>query len=185
MAKINYRLGLDLGATSLGWCVYRLNEEGDPCSIVRAGVRIFSDGRDPQSLASRAADRRAKRQARRRRDRLLKRRQRMLAGLVRFGLLPQNPTDRKALLGLDPFELRARGLDEELPQAHLGRTPIDPATGHRSRTDRAVAGCAACRSSPTSETSPLDQQGCAGLALWEASAPSQSCSRSIASICSR
>ena len=121
MARITYRLGLDLGATSLGWCVYRLNDEGDPCGIIRAGVRIFSDGRDPKSLASRAADRRAKRQARRRRDRLLKRRQRMLAGLVRFGLLPSDPMERKALLHLDPYELRARALDEQLPPHHLGR----------------------------------------------------------------
>jgi len=121
MAKIKYRLGLDLGATSLGWCVYRLNDEEDPCGIVRAGVRIFSDGRDPKSLASRAADRRAKRQARRRRDRLLKRRQRMLDGLVQFGLLPSEAGERKALQALDPFELRAQGLDNALPPHHLGR----------------------------------------------------------------
>jgi CRISPR-associated endonuclease Csn1 len=121
MAKINYRLGLDLGATSLGWCVYRLNDEGDPCGIVRAGVRIFSDGRDPKSLASRAADRRAARQARRRRDRLLKRRQRMMDGLVQYGLLPAEAEARKSLQDLDPFELRALGLDEALPPHHLGR----------------------------------------------------------------
>ena len=84
--KIKYRLGVDLGANSLGWCVYALDEVGEPQSIVRAGVRIYSDGRDPKSLASTAADRRLARQARRRRDRMLRRRQRIMDGLVRFGL---------------------------------------------------------------------------------------------------
>jgi CRISPR-associated endonuclease Csn1 len=80
--KITYRLGIDLGANSLGWCVYRLGKNGEPEAIVRAGARIFSDGRDPKSLASRAADRRLARQARRRRDRMLKRRRRIMEGLT-------------------------------------------------------------------------------------------------------
>lgn len=123
MAKIKYRLGLDLGATSLGWCVYALDEQDppEPKSIVRMGVRIFSDGRDPKTLTSRAADRRAARQARRRRDRLLKRRQRMMEGLIRFGLMPSSTEERKALQATDPYELRAKGLDSPLNRQELGR----------------------------------------------------------------
>lgn len=121
MAKIKYRLGLDLGTNSLGWCVYRLNENDEPTEIVRMGSRVFSDGRDPKSLASLAADRRKARQARRRRDRVLKRRQRLLNALVRYRLLPEDEAARKQLQTLDPYVLRARGLDDALSPHELGR----------------------------------------------------------------
>ncbi|HET7929891.1 MAG TPA: type II CRISPR RNA-guided endonuclease Cas9 [Rhodanobacteraceae bacterium] len=121
MARINYRLALDMGANSLGWCVYRLDAHGEPDKIVRMGSRIFSDGRDPKTLASRAADRRLARQARRRRDRVLKRRHKLMQALVRFGLMPTGTTERKQLQLLDPYELRARGLDQPLTPHELGR----------------------------------------------------------------
>ncbi|HLS80036.1 MAG TPA: hypothetical protein VK025_01370, partial [Steroidobacter sp.] len=123
MARIKYRLGLDLGATSLGWCLYELDDQQppEPKSVVRMGVRIFSDGRDPKKLTSRAADRRVARQARRRRDRLLKRRKRMMEGLIRFGLMPATLAERKALQAADPYELRAKGLDAPLSPHEFGR----------------------------------------------------------------
>jgi CRISPR-associated endonuclease Csn1 len=119
--RIKYRLGIDLGANSLGWCVYALDENGAPTSIVRAGARIFADGRDPKSLASTAATRRQARQARRRRDRMLRRRKRFMEGLIRFGLMPATLKERKALQGDDPYELRARGLDTALQPYEFGR----------------------------------------------------------------
>ncbi len=121
MARIKYRLALDMGANSLGWCVYRLNNDDEPDAIQRLGSRIFSDGRDPKTLASKAADRRAARQMRRRRDRVLKRRHRLLEGLARFGLMPADDAERNALQGKDPYELRARGLDQPLTPYELGR----------------------------------------------------------------
>ncbi len=121
MARIKYRLALDMGANSLGWCVYRLDARGEPDKIVRMGARIFSDGRDPKTLASRAADRRAARQARRRRDRVLKRRHKLMKALVQFGLMPFDDAERKRLQDLDPYALRARGLDHALAPHELGR----------------------------------------------------------------
>ncbi|HEX7341885.1 MAG TPA: type II CRISPR RNA-guided endonuclease Cas9 [Rhodanobacteraceae bacterium] len=121
MARIKYRLALDMGANSLGWCVYRLDDHDEPEHVVRMGSRIFSDGRDPKTLASRAADRRAARQARRRRDRVLKRRHKLLQALVQFGLLPTDEPARKKLQTLDPYALRARGLDQALTPHELGR----------------------------------------------------------------
>ena len=44
--KMRYRLALDIGTTSIGWAMLRLNPEFSPIAIIRAGVRIFSDGRD-------------------------------------------------------------------------------------------------------------------------------------------
>jgi CRISPR-associated endonuclease Csn1 len=121
MAKIRYRLGLDVGANSIGWCVYRLGANDEPEAIVRMGSRIFSDGRDPKTLASNAAERRQARQARRRRDRLLKRRQRLMQALIAGGLMPIDKGERKALEVCDPYVLRARGLDTALAPFEIGR----------------------------------------------------------------
>lgn len=121
MARINYRLALDMGANSLGWCVYRLDDNDEPGAIVRMGSRIFSDGRDPKTLASRAADRRLARQARRRRDRVLKRRHKLMQALIQFGLMPADAATRKQMQALDPYTLRARGLDQPLTPHELGR----------------------------------------------------------------
>lgn len=121
MARIKYRLALDMGANSLGWCVYRLGPDDEPDKIVRMGSRIFFDGRDPKTLASRAADRRVARQARRRRDRVLKRRHKLMQALVQHGLMPTDEASRKQLQGGDPYELRARGLDSPLGLHELGR----------------------------------------------------------------
>jgi CRISPR-associated endonuclease Csn1 len=119
--KLNYRLGLDLGTNSIGWCMYRLDDTGEPTAVHRMGVRIFADGRDPKTLASLAAERRLARQMRRRRDRMLKRKHRFLEGLTRFGLFPTEEKDRKALQLLDPFVLRRRALDEAITPFELGR----------------------------------------------------------------
>jgi CRISPR-associated endonuclease Csn1 len=119
--KQSYRLGIDLGTNSLGFCIFDLDKDNQPCGIRRMGVRIFSDGRDPQSKASLAASRRAARGARRRRDRYLKRRERLLAALIHHGLMPKNEVARKALERLNPYKLRAKGLEERLPLHHLGR----------------------------------------------------------------
>jgi CRISPR-associated endonuclease Csn1 len=119
--KKRYRLGLDIGTNSIGWCVLQLSDDDQPIGIIRAGSRIFSDGRSPKTLASLAADRRAARQMRRRHDRVLKRMARFMDGLVRFGLLPNDDGERLALSALDPYELRRKGLDESLTAFELGR----------------------------------------------------------------
>ena len=103
-----YRLALDLGSTSLGWAIFRLNEQHAPIAIIKAGVRIFSDGRNPQDGASLAVTRRLARGMRRRRDRLLKRKARMMNKLVEYGFFPVDKAARKELEGLNPYELRAR-----------------------------------------------------------------------------
>ena len=122
---MDYRLGLDMGSNSLGWCLLEMNAEGEPCAAADAGVRIISPnqeaGRDPQTGTSLAVDRRTARSARRRRDRYLLRKRDLMAALVRHGLMPAEQDARKALERLDPYELRARGLDERLSVFELGR----------------------------------------------------------------
>lgn len=89
--------------------------------IVDIGVRIFSDGRDPQSGASLAVDRREARSARRRRDRFIGRRSAFLNALIAYGLMPADADEAKLLEVRDPYALRARALDERLDPHEIGR----------------------------------------------------------------
>ena len=95
--RMRYRLALDMGTTSIGWCLIRLDSESNPCAVIRAGVRIFSDGRNPKDGSSLAVTRRLARQMRRRRDRLLKRKARLQDALIRLGFWPPDVVQRKAL----------------------------------------------------------------------------------------
>lgn len=121
MTAMRYRLALDLGSTSLGWAIFRLGSDAAPCAIVRAGVRIFPDGRNPKDGSSLAVTRRAARAMRRRRDRLLKRKTRVMQALIDLGFFPSDRTERKALERLNPYELRAKGLDQALTPNEFGR----------------------------------------------------------------
>lgn len=118
---MRYRLALDLGPTSLGWALLRLNEEANPVAVVRAGVRIFSDGRNPKDGSSLAVARREARAMRRRRDRLLKRKTRLMRLLTEHGFFPTEPAQRKALEPLNPYALRAKGLDQPLRGPEFAR----------------------------------------------------------------
>ena len=118
---MRYRLALDIGTNSIGWWAYELNEDGEPARCLDGGVRIFADGRDPQSGKSLAEDRRTARGARRRRDRFVRRKAALMRALISYGLMPEDEATRKELERLDPFELRARALDGPLPPHHLGR----------------------------------------------------------------
>ena len=121
MTKMQYRLALDLGSTSIGWAMIRLNAAQEPVAVIKAGCRIFSDGRHPKSGASLAVERREARAMRRNRDRRLKRKARLIKGLVDFGFFPADKAAQKALVDKDPYELRARGLNEAITPAEFGR----------------------------------------------------------------
>ena len=137
------RLGLDIGTNSIGWWLYETDgslANARIAGVISGGVRIFSDGRDPKSGASLAVDRRAARAMRRRRDRYLRRRATLMKVLAKAGLMPGDPVEAKALELLDPYALRAIGLDEALPLTHLGRAlfHLNQRRGFKSnrKTDR-------------------------------------------------
>jgi CRISPR-associated endonuclease Csn1 len=120
----SYRLGLDLGSNSLGWFVTHLERRGDryePVALGPGGVRIFPDGRDPQSGTSNAVDRRMARGARKRRDRFVERRKDLIAALIKHGLFPSDARERKVLERIDPYTLRKAALTDALPPHHVGR----------------------------------------------------------------
>lgn len=110
------RLGLDIGTNSIGWCLIE-----DDRRIVDIGVRIFSDGRDPQSGTSLAVDRREARSARRRRDRYIGRRSAFLEALITHQLMPADADEAKLVAAMNPYPLRARALDEQLTPHEIGR----------------------------------------------------------------
>jgi len=118
---MNYRLGLDLGANSVGWCLLELDEDMNPFRVARIGSRIFSNGRDPQKGTSLAANRRQHRQMRKMRDRYIQRRTDLMRLLIKLGLMPKLESERKRLQDLDPYVLRARGVSERITLHHLGR----------------------------------------------------------------
>ncbi len=125
------RFAFDLGTNSIGWAVYQLGFPSGAFSssarvrkLVDCGVRVFSDGRNPKDGASLAEMRRMPRSARRRRDRFLQRRTYLMALLVDYGLMPKLTGERRALASLDPYALRAKGLDTELAPFEIGRVLI-------------------------------------------------------------
>ena len=123
--KLQYRLGIDLGTNSLGWAAIQLNQDASERLIagplLDMGVRVFPDARNPKDKSSNASKRREPRSARRNRDRKNSRGRAMLAVLERYGLMPSSPEDRRGLQKLDPWTLRAKGLDVELSPYELGR----------------------------------------------------------------
>jgi len=119
---MNYILGIDVGATSLGWCVLQLDKKEKPIKIKRMGVRIFSDGRDSKSQEPLAVTRRNARSARKRRDRLLRRKKRLMKVFIENGLWSSSEAERKNLeKTTDPYEIRCKALDQEVTLAELGR----------------------------------------------------------------
>lgn len=167
MGAIRYRLALDLGSTSLGWAMVRL-KGNEPFALIRAGVRIFSDGRDPQKGSSLAVNRREKRAMRRRRDRLLKRKHRMMALLLKHGFFPADTAKRKALELLNPYELRAKGLDNPLTPAEFARAlfHINQRRGFKSnrKTDKKDNDSGALKTAISTLRQQLDPSGADGKA---------------------
>ncbi|HJW56547.1 MAG TPA: type II CRISPR RNA-guided endonuclease Cas9 [Burkholderiaceae bacterium] len=170
LSKMSYRLALDLGSTSLGWAMIRLNANNAPCAVIKAGVRIFSDGRNPKDGSSLAVTRRDARSMRRRRDRLLKRKTRMIRTLVEHGFFSSNHTERKALETLDPYELRARGLDKALTSAEFGRAlfHINQRRGFRSnrKADKKDNDSGALKSAIKKLRETLSENNCRTVGEW-------------------
>jgi len=120
--KTKHRFGFDVGTNSLGWSVLKV-DDNKPVSLVAAGVRIFTDGRNVKNRATTLkAERRDARSARRRRDRYLLRRQQLLDCLTDNGFFPKDKQERLDLQKEDPLKLRAQALDgTKLKPQQIGR----------------------------------------------------------------
>ncbi len=119
---MKWRLGLDLGETSIGWCVFGLGQDGKEVeSFLDAGVRIFPNGRDPQSKVPLAVARRLARQKRRQLDRRGKRLHKAISLLEKFGLMPKAGPERDAVYRIDPYLARAKAAEGTATDQELGR----------------------------------------------------------------
>jgi CRISPR-associated endonuclease Csn1 len=172
MQKMKYRLALDLGTTSLGWAMIRLNQDDQPApmAVIKAGVRIFSDGRNPKDGSSLAVTRREARAMRRRRDRLLKRKARMMHTLTAHGFFPADPAKRKELETLNPYVLRAKGLDSALTPAEFARAlfHINQRRGFKSnrKTDKKDNDSGALKTAINKLRLMLKETGCRTVGEW-------------------
>ncbi|MFG0249418.1 MAG: type II CRISPR RNA-guided endonuclease Cas9, partial [Phycisphaeraceae bacterium JB051] len=111
-------LGLDLGPNSIGWALL------DEKQIIGTGVRIFQEGVDAFDTAkesSRNEQRRIARGMRRQTKRRNQRKKILREALIQAGLWPEETDQQTELLAIDPYELRAKALDEKLPPHQLGR----------------------------------------------------------------
>lgn len=168
--KMRYRLALDLGSTSLGWAMIRLDADNQPCAVIKAGVRIFSNGRNPKDGSSLAVTRREARAMRRRRDRLLKRKARMMRTLIEYGFFPAEEAQRKALETMNPFALRAKGLDDALTPAEFGRAlfHINQRRGFKSnrKTDKKDNDSGALKTAIGKVRATIEAEGCRTVGEW-------------------
>ena len=139
-----WRLGLDLGTNSIGWCALKIDTSG-PSELLDLGVRVFSDGREPAAEGrvgdSLAVQRRLARGMRRQRDRHNRLKRKVYSFLIDSGLAPQDPPAREKLKRLDPYDLRTRALDGKLKPYELGRALFHLAVrrGFKSNRKEALA----------------------------------------------
>ncbi|TDL74159.1 hypothetical protein E2L08_16435 [Palleronia sediminis] len=138
------RFAFDLGTTSIGWAVYDLDpalwktvHKARLTGLRKLGVRLFDDGRDPQTGDSHAANRRLPRAMRRQQDRRLARRDRLERDLMETGLLPPPGLERDRLFTCahpyqtcaeaddadcrNPYRLRALAATGKISLHDLGR----------------------------------------------------------------
>lgn len=121
---MNYRIGLDIGITSVGWSVIENHDDGEPIKIVNLGSRIFEKAENPKTGASLAS---ARREARSSRRRIRRRRHRLerikylfeTSGLITLEDLENIYNSNRDLENV--YKLRYDALNRKLTNEELAR----------------------------------------------------------------
>ncbi|MCI8308896.1 MAG: type II CRISPR RNA-guided endonuclease Cas9 [Clostridia bacterium] len=124
---MGYRIGLDIGITSVGWSVIKNDENGEPQRIIDLGSRIFDSAENSKDGSSLAKERRDARGGRRRLRRKKHRVERTKRLLERYNLISKKEIDEMYENYKFPFnvyELKVQGLDEKLTNKELARVLI-------------------------------------------------------------
>ncbi|WP_439546833.1 type II CRISPR RNA-guided endonuclease Cas9 [Sandarakinorhabdus sp.] len=116
--------GFDIGTTSIGSAVIRMNRDTEQGEILHMGVRVFPEARDPKGIPLNQ-ERRGKRMARRQLRRRKQRRIGLNSLLSDSGFLPQFSKDKASnwatAMAIDPWDARSRATEGRLTSHELGR----------------------------------------------------------------
>ncbi|MBN1900926.1 type II CRISPR RNA-guided endonuclease Cas9, partial [Candidatus Sumerlaeota bacterium] len=121
-----FAIGLDIGSNSIGWAMINLNPSLDIQNII-AGVRVLPEGTEKTSSGeqSRNKKRRDARLARRQHDRRGQRKETLRMVLRKVGLFPLDYNAEIELMRKNPYELRRKGIDEEVSEEEFSRILIN------------------------------------------------------------
>lgn len=115
---MGYTLGLDIGSNSVGWTAIDVNG----ATLLGMGVRIFPEGVDRDTQGAEHSKNEGRRMARGHRRQIARRARRKTA--VRRALREAGfwtDDDAANALAVDPYALRAKGLDKPLTLPEFGR----------------------------------------------------------------
>ena len=123
-----YAIGIDMGTNSIGWSVVE-EKDGEPKELIDCGSRIFIRSVENDKPTPKNQKRRKSRLLRRVIGRRHRRKMRLRNYLISKGFLPQdlkgelNPEIKLNALG-NPYEIRAKALDEPLTDYEFGRATL-------------------------------------------------------------
>ena len=125
MEKFRYKLGLDLGITSVGWAVVELDKNDEPFRIVDMDSRIFDRAEVPKTGASLALPRREARSARRRLRRHRHRLERIKDLFFKKAIITEQEFENLYIGKIeDIYKIRCEALDRKLSQEEFVRLLI-------------------------------------------------------------
>ncbi|MCL2566895.1 MAG: type II CRISPR RNA-guided endonuclease Cas9 [Alphaproteobacteria bacterium] len=141
-----YKLGLDIGTNSIGWAV--VSFEGEvitesqqntvdvPLEIVKSGVRLFSDGREPDSKVSLAASRSTIKAQRKQKQRKINRVKLLNSYLLKENIISQENLDTHVYT-LNAYEARANAVSNN-PELNKVLRAILHLNKHRGYYDNSI-----------------------------------------------
>ena len=124
---MGYRIGLDIGITSVGWAVIEDDANGNPTRIIDLGSRIFDAAENPKDGSPLAKDRRDARGLRRRLRRKKHRVERTKRLLERYNIITKKELENlyeNYRFQFNVYELRVMALDEKITNKDLARILI-------------------------------------------------------------
>ena len=124
---MGYRIGLDIGITSVGWAAIENDENGNPKRIIDLGSRIFDAAEKPKDGSPLAKERRDARGLRRRLRRRKHRIERTKRLLERYDIITKKEIENmynNYNFQFNVYELRVQGLNEKLTNKELARVLI-------------------------------------------------------------
>ena len=136
--EINYALGLDIGITSVGWSVIKLDDNFNGIRIEDLGVRIFNAAENPKDGSSLALPRRLARGRRRLVRRKAYRIKRVRNLILSEKILTKDELDNLFFNNeaLSVWEARVKGLDHLLSKEEWAKILINLCKRRGFRSNR-------------------------------------------------